>query len=173
MQVVLLKKVGKLGTIGDVVVVKNGYARNFLLPQKMALRATESNLGYFTAKRAEIEESNLKLKSEAGVLAKKMSGTSITLVRQASESGFLFGSVRSSDIAGELSKLGYSVEKSQILMDAPVKAIGTYNIRISLHPEVTSDISLRVMTIQEQIADSAEPTEETEDEPIDEEAQDA
>jgi large subunit ribosomal protein L9 len=171
MQVVLLKRVGKLGNIGEVVLVKNGYARNFLLPQKMALRATESNLEYFAAKRTEIEEVNLELKKEADELAKKMAGTSITLIRQASESGFLFGSVRPTDIVEELAKLGHSITKSQVLMDAPLKTIGTYSICISLHPDVTTDVSLRVMTIQEQVTRSDDQAEESEGEAAEHEEQ--
>jgi large subunit ribosomal protein L9 len=156
MQIVLLRKVGKLGSIGDVVGVKSGYARNFLLPKKMALRATERNLKYFAAKRSEIEEGNARLRNDATAVAGSMSGIVITLIRQASESGFLFGSVRSSDIVSELSRAGYTISKAQVKMSGPIKTVGTYNIGISLHPEVTADVLLRVMTAQEQVMEPVE-----------------
>lgn len=150
MQVILLERVEKLGFIGDVVDVKLGYARNFLLPKKKALRATEANLEYFKSKKAEIEASNLKLKTDAEKAASKMSDVSISLIRQASDSGFLFGSVRPSDVVEELSEQGFKISKGQVKISAPIKAIGTYQIGIVLHPEVIVNISLRVMTAQEQ-----------------------
>lgn len=150
MQVILLERIEKLGFIGDVVDVKLGYARNYLLPKKKALRATESNLEYFKNKRAEIEANNLKLKSEAEKAAAKMADVSIALTRQASDSGFLFGSVRPADIVEALDEQGFKVSKGQVRISAPIKSIGTYQIGIVLHPEVTVNISLRVMSAQEQ-----------------------
>lgn len=149
MQVILLERIEKLGFIGDVVEVKVGFARNFLLPKAKALRATTANLEYFKAKKAEIEATNLKLKNEAEKIAGKMSDVAITLIRQASESGFLFGSVRPTDIVAELADQGYTIVKNQVKIASPIKAIGNYKIGIQLHPEVLVDISLRVMTAQE------------------------
>ncbi|MDR3224269.1 MAG: 50S ribosomal protein L9 [Holosporales bacterium] len=158
MKVILLERVGKLGFIGDVVEVKNGYARNYLLPQKKALRSTPSNLEYFQNKKIEIEATNLKLRSDAEKLAEKMSGVEVVLVRNASDSGFLFGSVRPGDIAEQLAEKGYIVSKSLINIAAPIKAVGNYKVGVVLHPEVIVDISLRVMAPQSQI----EPVEEEE-----------
>lgn len=163
MQVILLERVEKLGFIGDIVDVKLGYARNFLLPKKKALRATESNLEYFKNKKAEIEANNLKLKTDAEKAASKMSDVSIVLTRQASDSGFLFGSVRPADIVEALDEQGFKISKGQIRIPAPIKAIGTYQIGVVLHPEVVVNISLRVMTAQEQ-------TVAVEEEPVSEEA---
>ncbi len=163
MQVILLERVEKLGFIGDIVDVKLGYARNFLLPKKKALRATESNLEYFKNKKAEIEANNLKLKTDAEKAASKMSDVSIILTRQASDSGFLFGSVRPADIVEALDEQGFKISKGQIRIPAPIKAIGTYQIGVVLHPEVVVNISLRVMTAQEQ-------TVAVEEEPVSEEA---
>lgn len=150
MQVILLERVEKLGFIGDIVDVKLGYARNFLLPKKKALRATESNLEYFKNKKAEIEANNLKLKTDAEKAAAKMSDISIALTRQASDSGFLFGSVRPADIVEALDEQGFRISKGQIRIPAPIKSIGTYQIGVVLHPEVVVNVSLRVMTAQEQ-----------------------
>lgn len=150
MQVILLEKIERLGIIGDVVDVKLGFARNFLLPQKKALRATEANLEYFKAKKAEIEASNQKLKNEAEKLASKISNVSLVLTRQASDSGFLFGSVRPSDIVEGMMEQGYKISKWQVKIAAPIKSIGTYQVGIVLHPEVTVNISVRIMTAQEQ-----------------------
>ena len=150
MQVVLLERIAKLGVIGDVVDVKLGFARNFLLPKKKALRATEANLEYFRNKRAEIEANNQRTKKEAEKLASKMADTLVVLTRQASDSGFLFGSVRPADIVEALSEQGYRISKGQVRITTPIKAIGTYQVGIVLHPEVSVNISVRVMTAQEQ-----------------------
>ncbi|MDR1233918.1 MAG: 50S ribosomal protein L9 [Holosporales bacterium] len=165
MQVVLLERIAKLGTIGDVVTVKTGYARNFLLPKKKALRATTENLEYFSVQRAEIEAHNLTLKKNAELIAEKLNDISIVIIRQASESGFLYGSVRSSDIVSELEKQEYTINKSQVQIHTPIKTIGTYRIGIVLHPEVISEISLRVMTAQEQQIAPVETNEDTEELP--------
>jgi large subunit ribosomal protein L9 len=150
MQVVLLERIEKLGFIGDIVDVKVGYARNFLLPKKKALRATDANLKYFETKKAEIEANNLKLKSDAEKVAIKMSDTSITLIRQSSDSGFLFGSVRPTDVVDSLAELGFSISKGQVKISSPIKSVGLYRIGIVLHPEISVDISLRVITAKEQ-----------------------
>lgn len=155
MRVILLEKVEKLGHIGDVVDVKSGFARNFLLPKGKALRSTAANLEYFASRKAEIEANNLKLKSDAEKIATKMYGLSIIVVRQASESGMLFGSVRAGDIASLLTEEGFSIAKNQISIPSPIKTVGNHNVKIVLHPEISVDIAVRVMTAQEQGADMA------------------
>jgi large subunit ribosomal protein L9 len=161
MRIVLLSRVEKLGVIGDVVEVKPGYARNFLLPQQKALRATPANLERFQNMKAEIEANNLKLKSEAEKLAAKMENASVVLVRNASDSGFLFGSVRSGDIAEQLTEQGFAISKSQVRIAAPIKSIGNYMVEVMLHPEVSIEVPLRVMTTQEQVAVTEEEEEES------------
>ncbi|MBQ9441059.1 MAG: 50S ribosomal protein L9 [Alphaproteobacteria bacterium] len=150
MQVILLEKVGKLGSIGDSVKVKNGYARNYLLPQHKALRSTKANIEYFKAKKDEIEAKNLKLKQEAEKVASTMQDVSVTVVRQASDSGFLFGSVRPADIVAELEKQNIKVLKGQLKINSPLKTVGTYRIGVQLHPEVLVDIILNVESFHQQ-----------------------
>ena len=150
MQVILLEKVGKLGSIGDSVKVKNGYARNYLLPQHKALRATKANIEYFKAKKEEIEAKSLKLKQEAEKIASTMQDISVTVIRQASDSGFLFGSVRPADIVSELEKQNIKVSKSQLKINNPLKTVGTYRIGVQLHPEVLVDIILNIETFHQQ-----------------------
>ncbi len=150
MKVILLEKIENLGSIGDLVDVKNGYARNYLLPQGKSLRATKENQAYFESKRAELEAKNLKLKKEAENLASTMNNITIVVIRQASDSGFLFGSVRPGDIVSELEKQNIRVAKSQLKIKNPLKTIGTYQIGIQLHPEVTVNITLRIETPRQQ-----------------------
>ena len=150
MQVILLEKVGKLGSIGDSVKVKNGYARNYLLPQHKALRATKANIECFKAKKEEIEAKSLKLKQEAEKIASTMQDISVTVIRQASDSGFLFGSVRPADIVSELEKQNIKVSKSQLKINNPLKTVGTYRIGVQLHPEVLVDIILNIETFHQQ-----------------------
>ncbi|MDR2458479.1 MAG: 50S ribosomal protein L9 [Holosporales bacterium] len=169
MRVVLLSRVEKLGVIGDVVEVKPGYARNFLLPRQKALRATPANLERFQNMKAEIEANNLKLKSEAEKLAAKMGNVSIVLVRNASDSGFLFGSVRSADIAEQLTEQGFAISKSQVRIAAPIKSVGNYMIEVVLHPEVSIEIPLRVMTTQEQVAVTEEEPQQDGEQDVDSE----
>lgn len=154
MKVILLEKVENLGVIGDSVEVKSGYARNFLLPQGKALRSTKENLAYFESKKAEIEAKNNKLKAEAEKLAETMKNITIVLIRQASESGFLFGSVRPGDIVSELEKQNVHVAKSQLKIKNPLKTIGSYQIGIQLHPEVVVDITLRIEAPRQQTVKS-------------------
>lgn len=154
MRVILLERIEKLGFIGDVVNVKSGFARNFLLPKGKALRSTTANLEYFASKKAEIEANNLKLKSDAEKVSSKMADVSLVIVRQASESGMLFGSVRSSDIASLLKDQGFSVSKNQVDIPTPIKTIGNHNVKIILHPEISVDITVRVITAQEQSSDA-------------------
>jgi large subunit ribosomal protein L9 len=150
MKIILLKNVEKLGGIGDVVNVKNGFARNFLLPQRCALRSTIANLEYFASKKAELEADNLRLKTASEEVASKMADVSLIIVRQASESGMLFGSVRAEDVASSLVQSGFAVTKKQIKIASPIKTIGNYVVKVMLHPEVFVDIPVRVLTSREQ-----------------------
>lgn len=152
MQVILLERVEKLGQMGQVVSVKAGYARNFLLPKKKALRATKQNLGFFENKRVEFEANNLKRKSEAENVATKMDGVMITLIRQASEVGHLYGSVRSSDIVQGLNEAGFQTARSQVQIDVPIKYLGMHQVRILLHPEVSINVNVNVAQSEEEAA---------------------
>ena len=144
MEVILLERVAKLGQIGDVVRVKDGFARNFLLPRKKALRATEANRKHFESQRAEIEARNLELKTEAKAVAEKLEGHSITLIRQAGEGGQLYGSVSTRDVAEALTKSRFKVSREQVILNAPIKALGLHNVPIRLHPEVDVKITANV-----------------------------
>mgnify|MGYP003575721095 CR=1 FL=1 len=144
MDVILLERIEKLGTIGDVVKVKNGYARNFLLPRGKALRANESNRKVFVANREKIEADNAERRSAAEKDAKKIDGVKIQLIRQASNTGQLYGSVSARDIAEALEADGHKVAKNQIVLDRPIKAIGVQDVKIALHPEVSVTIHVNV-----------------------------
>ena len=144
MEVILLERIGKLGQMGDVVRVKDGYARNFLLPKGKALRATKENRTRFDAMKAELEARSLALKGEAGTLAGKLDGKALVVLRQASEAGQLFGSVSPRDIAGLLSSDSITVTRSQIVLNAPIKAIGQYKVPVALHPEVEVNVTVTV-----------------------------
>ena len=137
LQVILLERVENLGQMGDVVKVKMGYARNYLLPHKKALRATKDNVSYFESRRAHLEADNLKRKGEAEGVAGKMDKARVSMVRQAGESGQLYGSVGARDIAEGLTASGYKVDKRQVVIDKPIKTIGIHNVRVVLHPEVS------------------------------------
>ena len=144
MQVILLERVENLGQMGDVVKVKQGYARNFLLPGKKALRATKENVSYFESRRAQLEADNLSQKGEAEAVAAKMDKARIVVVRQAGESGQLYGSVGARDIADGLTAGGYTVEKRQVVIDRPIKMIGIHTVRVVLHPEVSLNVLVNV-----------------------------
>ena len=144
MDVILLERIEKLGSIGDVVKVKNGYARNFLLPRGKALRANESNRKVFEANRERIEAQNAERRSEAEVDSKKIDGAKIQLIRQASNTGQLYGSVSARDLAEALESAGHKVAKNQIVLDKPIKTIGMQDVKIALHPEVSVTISVNV-----------------------------
>lgn len=150
MKVILLEKIENLGAIGDLVDVKSGYARNYLLPQGKSLRATKENKAYFEAKKSEIEAKNAKLKIEAEKLAGTMKDITVVVIRQASDSGFLFGSVRPGDIVAELERQDVHVAKSQLKIKNPLKTVGSYQIGIQLHPEVSVNITLRIETPRQQ-----------------------
>jgi len=150
MQVILLERVGRLGQMGDVVKVRDGYARNFLLPQGKALRATKDNMTRFDKERAQLEANNLHLKQEAQAVAKKLSGLRFTVIRQAGDTGQLYGSVSTRDIADAVTAGGFTIERVQVLLDRPIKMLGLHDIRIGLHPEVEVKVVVNVArTIEE------------------------
>jgi len=144
MDVILLERVEKLGAIGDVVTVKNGFARNYLLPRKKALRANEANKKVFEANRANIEAENAARRSDAEKASKGIDGKTITLIRQASNTGQLYGSVSARDLAELLNEDGAKVAKSQIVLGKPIKTIGVSEVRVALHPEVAVTIKVNV-----------------------------
>lgn len=160
MQVVLMERVEKLGQMGQVVSVAPGYARNYLLPFKKAQRATKENLALFENQRAQLEATNLKMRQEAEFVAKSMEGAQVILIRQASEVGQLYGSVRSRDIAEGLTSNGVTVDKSQVVITTPIKTLGFHTVHISLHPEVQAAVSVIVAQSEEEAALKAKQTEE-------------
>jgi large subunit ribosomal protein L9 len=144
MEVILLERVGKLGHMGDVVRVKDGFARNFLLPRGKALRANADNKTRFESMKADLQARNLELKSGAEKVAATLDGKSITVLRQASESGQLYGSVSTRDIASLLAADGASINRSQVALNTPIKAIGQYKVPLALHPDVETNITVIV-----------------------------
>ncbi|MCW1932196.1 50S ribosomal protein L9 [Pararhodobacter zhoushanensis] len=144
MQVILLERVAKLGQMGDVVKVRDGFARNFLLPQGKALRATEANKQSFEVQKAQLEARNLETKKEAAALAEKLDGTVYIVIRSASDSGALYGSVTPRDIADAVTAEGFSVDRRQVVLVAPIKALGVHGLSVVLHPEVEAKISVNV-----------------------------
>ncbi|MEO0911742.1 MAG: 50S ribosomal protein L9 [Pseudomonadota bacterium] len=150
MDVVLLERVAKLGQMGEVVSVKQGYARNFLLPQGKALRATPANLARFEAEKAQLEARNLETKKEADALAEKLSGQQFIVIRSASDGGALYGSVTPRDIAEVATAEGFSVDKKQVILANPIKELGLHPVHVTLHPEVDAEISVNVARSQEE-----------------------
>ena len=144
MEVILLERVAKLGQMGEVVRVKDGFARNFLLPRGKALRATEQNRKRFETQRAQLEARNLELKGEASAVAEKLDGQSVVLIRQAGETGVLYGSVSGRDIADALTAAGFSVGRQQIAIVSPIKALGLHKVPVQLHPEVEATVTVNV-----------------------------
>jgi large subunit ribosomal protein L9 len=144
MDVILLERVEKLGAIGDVVKVKDGFARNYLLPRKKALRANESNRKVFESNRARIEEDNASRRSEAEKASTGVDGKTVQLIRQASNTGQLYGSVSARDIVEALETVGAHVTRSQVVLDRPIKAIGLHEVKIALHPEVAVTVKVNV-----------------------------
>ncbi len=144
MEVILLERIEKLGQMGDIVKVKDGFARNFLLPQKKALRASEDNLAYFEKEKVTLEANNLKQKQEAEVILEKLDNFNLVIIRQAGETGQLYGSVNTNDIKNTLVENSFIVEKSQIKLDKPIKELGVHNVSVKLHPEVQAIISVIV-----------------------------
>lgn len=148
-ELILLERVDKLGQMGDLVSVKPGYARNYLLPQKKALRATKENLAFFESRRVQLEAANLERRAEASEVGAKLEGLAVVLIRQAGESGQLYGSVSARDIAEAVTAAGFTIERRQVVLDRPIKSTGLHPVRIMLHPEVS-------VTITANVAQSAE-----------------
>jgi large subunit ribosomal protein L9 len=144
MQVILLERVESLGAIGDEVKVRDGFARNFLLPQKKALRATDANRKVFEGRRAELEAKNAETKAAAEKAAKKVDGESYILIRQAGEAGQLYGSVSSRDIADEIVKTGAKIDRNAVVLDKPIKTVGVHDVRVRLHAEVYANVKVNV-----------------------------
>jgi large subunit ribosomal protein L9 len=144
MQVILLERVENLGAIGDEVKVRDGFARNFLLPQKKALRATEANRKVFEGRRAELEARNAEAKAAAEKASGKIDGSSYVLIRSAGEAGQLYGSVSSRDIAEEIIKTGAKIDRSSVVLDKPIKTIGVHDVRVRLHAEVYANVKVNV-----------------------------
>jgi len=150
MQVILLERIGRLGQMGDVVTVKDGYARNFLLPQKKALRATKENMARFESNRAQLEARNLELKKEAEAVAAKLDGMSFLSIRQAGDTGQLYGSVTARDIVETITSGGFSIDRRQVVLDRPIKTLGIHPTKIALHPEVVVNVSLNVARTEDE-----------------------
>ena len=144
MEVILLEHIEKLGKMGDKVTVKTGYARNYLLPQKKALRATDANIAYFEAQRAAWELHNQELLGKAAELAASLNGFNAVLIRQAAETGQLYGSVTIRDISAAIKEAGYNVERRYIYLEKPIKDLGIYQVKLNLHPEVSQTILVNV-----------------------------
>ena len=144
MEVILLERVGKLGKMGDVVRVKDGYARNFLLPRNKALRANADNKARFESMKAELETQSLERKGEAGKVAAKVDGKQFTIIRQSSETGQLYGSVTSRDIASLISTDGLTISRAQVELNAPIKALGQYKVALALHPDMDTSVTVIV-----------------------------
>jgi large subunit ribosomal protein L9 len=144
MEVILLERISRLGQMGDVVRVRDGFARNFLLPQGKALRATDANRKQFESQRSHLEARNLERKQEAEAASKKVDGQSFIVIRQAGETGQLYGSVSSRDIAEAMETGGFSINRNQVALNQPIKTIGLHNVRIALHPEVEVSVTVNV-----------------------------
>jgi large subunit ribosomal protein L9 len=155
MQIILLERIAKLGQMGDVVTVKDGFARNFLLPQGKALRANKSNKEIFDRDRAQLEARNLEAKSEAEGVAVKLNGQSFIIIRQAGDTGQLYGSVSTRDIAEKISEDGFSIDRRQVLIDRPIKALGLQEMNVSLHPEVEAGVIINVARSEDEAARQA------------------
>jgi large subunit ribosomal protein L9 len=150
MQVILLERIGRLGQMGDVVKVRDGFARNFLLPQGKALRATKENMSRFETDRAQLEASNLHRRQEAEAVAKKLNGLSFVVLRQAGDTGQLYGSVSTRDISEAVTAGGFTIDRVQVLLDRPIKNLGLHDVRVSLHPEVEIRVAVNVARTEEE-----------------------
>jgi large subunit ribosomal protein L9 len=144
MQVILLERVAKLGQMGEVVDVKAGYARNYLLPQKKALTASKANIAAFEVQKAQLEARNLETKKEAAALAEKLDGQQFVVIRAASDAGSLYGSVTTRDAADAAAEAGFSVDRKQVVLTAPIKELGLHDVHVVLHPEVQATVQLNV-----------------------------
>jgi large subunit ribosomal protein L9 len=155
MEIILLERIGRLGQMGDIVTVKDGYARNYLLPQGKALRATEANRKRFESQRAQLEARDLELKTEAEAVAKKLDGAAFVVIRQAGENGQLYGSVSTRDITTAVNEGGFSIERRQVLLDRPIKMLGLHEVRVSLHGEVEPHVVVNVARSEDEAARQA------------------
>lgn len=164
MQVILLERIDTLGQMGDVVAVKPGYARNYLLPHGKALRATKDNVSRFETERAQLEAHNLEKRRDAEAVAEKMDGVTCVLLRQASDSDQLYGSVTAGDIAGALTDEGFTINKTQVSLDRPIKVIGLHPVRVKLHPEVGVSVTVNVARTRDEAKAQAVSAAEPEDE---------
>jgi len=173
MQVILLERVEKLGQMGELVTVKPGYARNFLLPQKKAMRASEENIKFFETQKAQLEAANLKAKEEAEAVASKLEGTKVAIIRQAGDMGQLYGSVSTRDIASGITEAGFTVSRQQIILDRALKNIGLHDVAVKLHPEVIVNIVVNIARTEEEAKVQAETgsamVTSDDDEPVEEE----
>lgn len=163
MEVILLERIEKLGFMGETVKVKPGYARNYLLPQKKALRATKDNQAKFEAQRAQLEAINLKRREEAEAIAASFGTLAVLVIRQAGESGMLYGSVSGRDLADSLKDAGLTVERRQVHLDNPIKSLGVYQVKVALHPEVSLVATVTVARSQEEAARDAKAAEAAEE----------
>ncbi len=143
-ELILLERVEKLGQMGQLVKVRPGFARNYLLPQKKAMRATKENLAYFETQRAQLEANNLVRRSEAGEIGARLEGLMVVLVRQAGESGQLYGSVSARDVSDAVTAAGFTIEKHQVVLERPIKTLGLHPVRVVLHPEVSVTVTVNV-----------------------------
>lgn len=157
MQVILLERVEKLGQMGDVVAVKDGFARNYLVPQGKALRATKGNLAGFEQRRVQLEAANLERKDEAAAAAKRIDGRSVVILRQAGEGGQLYGSVNARDIAVAFTADGVTMDRRQVRLDGSLKTLGIHEVRVNLHPEVAVTVSVNVARTKEEAEIQASP----------------
>jgi large subunit ribosomal protein L9 len=157
MQVVLLERIDKLGQMGDVVTVKNGYARNYLVPHGKALRATKANLAEFERRRVQLEAANLQRRDEAAKLAGRIDGRSVVIVRQAGEGGQLYGSVNARDIAVAFTEDGVTLERRQVQLPAALKTLGIHQVRVRLHPDVDAFVSVNIARTPEEAEIQADP----------------
>lgn len=180
MDIILLERIEKLGQMGDVVKVRAGFARNYLLPQRKALRATKENLAYFETQRQHLEAENLKHRDEAQQVADKLNGLKVVVIRSAGEAGQLYGSVNARDIATAVTEAGFSIKRTQVVLERPVKALGLFDIRVRLHPEVSSMVTANVARSADEAAEqerlghaiiSAEAEERAEEEDVRAEAE--
>jgi len=173
MDVILLERIAKLGNLGDVVKVKPGYARNYLLPQRKALRATEANMSYYEREKAALEAANEAKRSEAGEVSTALDGRFLVLIRQAGESGQLYGSVTARDIATAASEKGYAVTRQQVVIDRPIKELGLHDLDVRLHPEVTVTVTVNVALTEDEAEAQAARGVRVGEEPPEEEARPA
>ena len=158
MEVILLERIESLGQMGDVVKVKPGFARNFLLPQRKAMRATKQNLEHFEKQRTQLEAQNLQRRQDAEQVSGKMTDLAVVVIRQAGETGQLYGSVTSRDIADGVTAAGFTVGRSQVLLQQPIKTLGIHTIRVALHPEVIVGVKVNVAQSEDEAKAQAEAT---------------